>query len=67
MSKTMEHVVISGEDFSETDFEARQIMDHLAEHPTMPLRKIVGCRPSGNWSTWSSGRSRQLPPPKRRE
>lgn len=38
-SRTTDTVIIAGEDFSEWDFEARQIMDHLAEHPTMPLRE----------------------------
>jgi hypothetical protein len=34
-----ETVVIAGEDFTEWDREARRIIDHLATHPTMPLRE----------------------------
>jgi hypothetical protein len=34
-----ETVMIAGEDFTAWDRKARRIMDHLATHPTMPLRE----------------------------
>jgi hypothetical protein len=34
-----ETVVIAGEDFTEWDNKARDIIAHLATHPTMPLRE----------------------------